>query len=93
VVQYRFGKREKTFAAPKWWFFPLELLVGFLSGLIGAMGPIMNTLYLNAGVTKERMIGTKTAISMPMHFVKIGTYSTFGAMTGQSWLFGLAAGI
>jgi hypothetical protein len=52
----------------------------------------MNTLYLNAGVTKERMTGTKTAVSLPTHLVKIGTYTTLGAMGGDLWLFGLAAG-
>jgi uncharacterized membrane protein YfcA len=57
------------------------------------MGPILNTLYLNAGITKEKMVGTKTAISFPMHLVKIGTYTAFGALTGQLLLFGIAAGL
>jgi uncharacterized protein len=55
-------------------------------------GPVMNTLYLNAGVTRERMVGTKTAVSLPTHLVKIGTYTTLGAMAGQLWLLGIAAG-
>ncbi|RVH08675.1 sulfite exporter TauE/SafE family protein [Sinorhizobium meliloti] len=93
VVQYRFGRKERTFEAAKWWFFPAELITGFLDGLIGAVGPVMNTLYLNAGITKERMIGTKTAVSLPTHLVKIGTYTTLGAMAGHLWLFGLAAGL
>jgi uncharacterized membrane protein YfcA len=92
VLQYHFGQRERTFEVAKWWFFPAELVTGFLDGLIGAVGPVMNTLYLNAGVTKERMVGTKTAVSLPTHLVKIGTYTTRGAMSGQLWLFGLAAG-
>jgi uncharacterized membrane protein YfcA len=92
VLQYRFGQKERTFEVAKWWFFPAELVTAFLDGLIGAVGPVMNTLYLNAGVTKERMVGTKTAVSLPTHLVKIGTYTTFGAMAGQLWLFGLAAG-
>lgn len=92
VLQYRFGQRESTFAVAKWWFLPAELVTGFLDGLIGAVGPVMNTLYLNAGVTKERMVGTKTAVSLPTHLVKIGTYTTLGAMAGKLWLFGLAAG-
>ena len=92
VLQYHFGRKERTFEVAKWWFFPAELVTGFLDGLIGAVGPVMNTLYLNAGVTKERMVGTKTAVSLPTHFVKIGTYTTLGAIAGQLWLFGLAAG-
>ncbi|SCZ14218.1 hypothetical protein SAMN02927923_04531 [Microvirga guangxiensis] len=92
VLQYRFGQKERTFDVAKWWFLPAELITGFLDGLIRAVGPVMNTLYLNAGVTKERMVGTKTAVSLPTHLVKIGTYATLGAMSGQLWLFGLAAG-
>lgn len=92
IFQYRFGRKRRTFRAPKWWFFPAQIAVGFVSGLIGAVGPVMNMLYLNADITKERMVGTKTAISMPMHIVKIGTYATLGAMSGELWLFGLAAG-
>lgn len=93
VFQYGFGAKERTFDVAIWWFFPAQLVIGFLSGLIGAMGPIMNTLYLNAGITKERMVGTKTAVSFPMHLVKIGTYMAFGALNQQLFLFGLAAGI
>jgi uncharacterized membrane protein YfcA len=93
VLQYRFGREEKTFEVAKWWFLPAELVTGFLDGLIGAVGPVMNTLYLNAGVTKERMVGTKTAVSLPTHLVKLGTYTTLGAMGGRLWLFGLAAGV
>lgn len=93
IFQYGFGMRERTFEVSAWWFFPAELVVGFLSGLIGAMGPVMNTLYLNAGITKERMVGTKSAISMPMHMVKIGGYLAFGALSGRILLFGLAAGV
>ncbi|MCF8708752.1 sulfite exporter TauE/SafE family protein [Rhizorhapis sp. SPR117] len=92
VFQYRFGAKRRTFTVSRWWFFPTQLLVGFLSGLIGAMGPVVNTLYLNAGITKERMVGTKTAVSLPMHLAKIGTYTALGALTGKLLLFGIAAG-
>ncbi|RWD93465.1 sulfite exporter TauE/SafE family protein [Mesorhizobium sp.] len=92
VLQYRFGRKQRTFDVAKWWFFPAELVTGFLDGLIGAVGSVMNTLYLNAGITKERMVGTKTAVSLPTHLVKIGTYTTLDAMTGNMWLLGLAAG-
>jgi uncharacterized membrane protein YfcA len=93
IFQYRFGRKERTFDVSRWWFFPAELLVGFLSGLIGAMGPVMNTLYLNAGITRERMVGTKTAISLPMHLVQLGTYTALGALTGRILTFGVVAGL
>ncbi|RVK31677.1 sulfite exporter TauE/SafE family protein [Sinorhizobium meliloti] len=58
-----------------------------------ATWPILNTLYLNAGITKEKMVGTKTAISLPMHLAKLGTYTALGALTGKLLLFGIAAGL
>ncbi|MDW9628580.1 TSUP family transporter [Sinorhizobium meliloti] len=93
IFQYGFGRRERTFAVATWWFFPAQFVVGFLSGLIGAIGPILNTLYLNAGITKEKMVGTKTTISLPMHLAKLGTYTALGALTGKLLLFGIAAGL
>ena len=92
-LQHHFGKKARIFNGKPWHFLPAQLVVGAVSGLIGAVGPVMNSLYLNAGITKSEMVGTKTAISMPMHFVKIGTYASLGAMSGQLWLFGLAAGV
>lgn len=91
-LQYRFGARERTFEAKFWHFLPAQTAVGVVSGLIGAVGPVLNVLYLNAGIDKGRMIATKTAVSMPMHLVKIGTYSALGSLSGNLWLFGLAAG-
>lgn len=93
IFQYGFGRRERTFAVATWWFFPAQFVVGFLSGLIGAIGPILNTLYLNADITKEKMVGTKTAISLPMHLAKLGTFTALGALTGKLLLFGIAAGL
>jgi uncharacterized protein len=76
-----------------WHFLPTGLGVSFVSGLIGTMGPVLNPMYLNYGVVKERMIATKSLNSFVMHIAKIGTYTAFGALTGRLFLFGLAAGL
>lgn len=93
VAQYRLGRVERTFRVRYWLFLPAQAVVGLISGLAGASGPILNVLYLNAKITKGRMAGTKTAVSLPMHAVKLAAYAAFGAMSGQIWLFGLAAGL
>jgi uncharacterized protein len=67
-------------------------LLSFFSGLIGAMGPVLNPRYLNYGTVKEDMIATKSVNSMVMHIAKVGTYTAFGALTGRLFLYGLAAG-
>jgi uncharacterized membrane protein YfcA len=93
VVQHRFGSKERNWRPREWWFFPAHLLVGFVSGLVGAVGPVLNPLYLSAGINRERLVGTKTAISLPMHFAKLGSYLLLGALSGQLLLFGIAAGV
>ena len=53
------------------WFFPLGLIVSFLSGLIGATGPIHNPFMINYGITKEYLIGTKAVNSLSMQITKL----------------------
>ncbi|HEX7051809.1 MAG TPA: sulfite exporter TauE/SafE family protein [Longimicrobiales bacterium] len=93
VWQYRFGKRARAFRVRLWWFLPAGLVVSFFSGLIGATGPVLNPLYLNIGVVKEEMIGTKTVSSLVMHVIKLGTYTALGALTGRLFLYGAVAGV
>ena len=82
-LQYRFGERERSFEARAWWFLPAGLIVAFLSGLIGGMGPVLNPLYLNYGTAKEEMVGTKSLNSSVMHIAKVGTYATLGAIPAR----------
>jgi uncharacterized protein len=93
LFQYRFGEEERTFSVKTWYFLPLEFVVSFFSGLIGATGPVLNPFYLNAGIDKEEMVGTKTANSFLSGLVQIGTYSFFGALHGELWLYGLTIGV
>ena len=93
VWQRRFGKLKTELSIAAWWFFPAHLAVGFFSGLVGAMGPVLNPLYLNAGISRQRLVGTKTAVSLPMHGVKMLAYLALGALSGQLLWFGLAAGV
>ncbi|WP_230679843.1 sulfite exporter TauE/SafE family protein [Pontibacter rufus] len=92
VFQYRFGKKERSFSMKLFYFVPLGFLIAFFSTLVGAMGPVLNPFYLNYGVDKESMIGTKTANSFLVGLVQIGTYTTLGALHGNLWLYGLALG-
>ncbi len=53
---------------------------------------MLNPFYLNYGVLKEEMIGTKSLNSSVMHLTKLSTYAAFGALTGEFVLYGLAVG-
>ncbi|MFP3855262.1 MAG: sulfite exporter TauE/SafE family protein, partial [Anaerolineales bacterium] len=92
IFQYRFGEAEQAFPMKAVYFLPLGLVVSLFSALIGATGPVLNPFYLNYGLEKEPMIGTKTINSFLVGLVKLGTYSFFGALYGRLWLFGLLIG-
>ncbi|MDO5769204.1 MAG: sulfite exporter TauE/SafE family protein [Psychrobacter sp.] len=93
VVQYRFGKVDKSFDMPKIGFIPLGFLVAFISTIVGGLGPVMNPFYMNCGLQKEDLIATKSANAFIVGFAQIGSYAFFGILTVKLWLFGLALGL
>ena len=74
------------------WFFPLGVVVSFLSGLIGATGPIQNPFMLNYGITKEYLIGTKALNSLFMQITKLVTYGCLGVFTIEVVRYGAVIG-
>ena len=74
------------------WFFPLGITVSFLSGLVGATGPIHNPFMLDYGITKECLIGTKAVNSLIMQITKLISYGFFGVFTIQIGVYGIALG-
>lgn len=90
--QFRWGKKQRSFQMPVMAFIPLGFAVSVLGTLVGALGPVLNPFYLNAGLIKESMIATKTANSFLMGVAQLSGYAYFGALTGQSMSYGLALG-
>ncbi len=93
VVQYRFGKKQRSFAMKKAYFVPLGIGVTLISTLFGATGPVMNPFYLNMGLVKETMIATKTANSFLAGIAMLSSYAFLGALHGELWWYGLLIGI
>jgi uncharacterized membrane protein YfcA len=93
IFQYNFGESERAFEVRAIYFLPLGLVVSLFSALIGATGPVLNPFYLNYGLEKESMIGTKTVNSFLVGLTKIGSYTFFGALHGELWLYGLLIGV
>jgi len=88
------GKGQRwDFQVQVWQFLPLAFLYAFGSGLVGSTGPIMNPVYLNYGLLKEKMLATKSVNIAAVHLVKIITYLAFGAFTWPYLLAGLTIGL
>lgn len=92
VLQDKFSKTKLTVKMKLYWFFPLGFSVSFLSGLIGATGPVHNPFMLNYGLEKERLIATKAINSFVMQLVKLISYGAFGALSLQILGYGFALG-
>jgi uncharacterized membrane protein YfcA len=93
LVQYRFGEARRSFPMRVWVFLPLGFVVATISGMIGEAGPVLNPFFLNYGSEKEEMIGTKAVNSVFMQLTKMGSYTVFGVMTGEFWIYGIAIGV
>lgn len=93
IFQYRFGKKERSFPVKLWYFIPLGFLVSFLGTIIGALGPILNPFYLNLGLDKEELIATKTVNSFFLGISQIGSYTFFGLLYAELWIYGVGLGL
>lgn len=100
-VQFKAAKeakeaKEKRSIIPRiktWHFAPLGLGVAFLSGLIGGVGPLMNSAYLNYGIKKEALLGTRSANAILLHVTKIISYSILGLVDMEIVKYGVIVGV
>lgn len=76
-----------------WYFLPGGFVYAFLSGVVGSTGPILNVFYLNHGLVKESLLGTKGANKVVVHITKLLAYAYFGVLSWQHLLFGLVIAI
>ena len=91
--QYRFGKKKRSFPVQLWHFIPLGFLVSIVGTFTGGMGPVLNPFYLNVGITKEELVGTKAANSFFLGIAQISSYTFFGLLTTELWIYGITLGI
>lgn len=92
-MQYRLGERVRSFPMQLPYFIPVSIIVGLVSGLVGASSLISLPFYLNYGLTKERLIATGSVHSLFIQIAKIATYASFGTLSSRSLLEGVAAGL
>jgi uncharacterized protein len=63
---------------PKLRFLGLGAVVGVLNVTVGATGPLIAPFFLNLGLTRFAIIGTKAACQLAAHAVKIGVFGLAG---------------
>lgn len=93
IWQYRFGKKQKSFNMRLVYFVPLGFIISVFGTIIGALGPVLNPFYMNLGLDKEELIATKTANSFLMGLSQIGSYTFFGLLHKELWIYGIVLGI
>ncbi|MAP54997.1 sulfite exporter TauE/SafE family protein [Altibacter sp.] len=91
--QYRFGKKERSFPVRHWYFIPLGFFISIIGTFTGGMGPILNPFLLNAGIEKEELVGTKAAQAFFLGLAQIGSYTYFGLLSKELWIYGIALGL
>lgn len=92
VWQFRFGKKKQSFKMKRWWFAPIGFAVSLVSSITGATGAVLNPFYMNYSVTKEELVATKAFNSMMVAVVQLSTYTFFGKLEGNLWVYGLVLG-
>jgi len=65
-------------AAPGRRFTALGGAVGFLSTTVGATGPLLAPFFLNLGLPRQGIVGTKAACQMLSHLAKIAVFGLAG---------------
>lgn len=93
IFQYKFGKEARSFPVKLWYFIPLGFFVSIVGTFTGGMGPILNPFFLNAGITKEALVGTKAAQSFFLGLAQVASYTVFGLLTKELWIYGIALGL
>jgi uncharacterized protein len=93
VFQFNEKKTPSRFKIKAWHFAPMGLIVSFFSGLIGGVGPLMNSAYLNYGISKEALLGTRSANAILLHLTKIISYAYLGFVTQEVLNYGVLIGL
>lgn len=74
-------------------FAAIGAIFGFLSALLGSVGPLMAPFFLAYGLVKGAYIATEAASTVIMHVVKIAAYGGFGLFSARSMLTAIGIGM
>lgn len=76
-----------------WIFAPLGGASGFLSALVGGIGPFTAPFFLAFGLTKEAFVGTESLCAVGMHLTKSIAYYQLAVLNRKELGLGLMFGV
>ncbi|MDP3208943.1 MAG: sulfite exporter TauE/SafE family protein [Rhodoglobus sp.] len=93
TVAYRHTPRGRSMRISLRGFAGLGAVAGFLSALVGTVGPLAAPFFLAYGLVKGAYIGTEALTALTMHAVKLSVYGGAALLTLRSVGAGLALGL
>lgn len=91
-VAYQRLRRPLQLRNP-WIFAPLGAVSGFLSAILGGIGPLSAPFFLAYGLSKEAFVGTESLCAAGMHLVKTVCYRKLEVLATPELNAGLAFGL
>lgn len=76
-----------------WTFTPFGAVSGFLSALVGGIGPLTAPLFLAYGFTKGAFVATDAMCAIGMHLAKSVSYNRLAILGGRELSAGLLLGV
>lgn len=74
--------RPKVKNLPNWSYYVVGFIAGFVTLFVGANGPLLAPFFLRDDLKKEEIIGTKAAVQMLLHVLKIPGFLMIGFAFG-----------
>lgn len=92
IVVYRHTSRGKRLKMTLGNFLPLGIVSGFMSAILGVVGPVAAPFFLAYGLVKGAYIGTEAMTTVVMHATKLGVYGGYALVSLEILVIGLAIG-
>ncbi len=74
MVVWRHLPQQRDWRMPLWGFAPAGAISGFLSALLGSVGPLIAPFFLSYGLVKGAYIGTEALAAVIIHATKLAAY-------------------
>lgn len=91
-VVYRHSKFGHQVRVSQRGFVGVGAGLGFLSALLGSVGPVAAPFFLSHGLLGGAYISTEALTAVTMHLVKVGVYGGYAVLSASSVVIGLAIG-